>query len=92
MLSRDFFVTTERLVLRDDAQETDFVLDTFVVFTNTFHQPTASVDRDLRVECLLISADTLDVARRPEEVRHIFNLEEIADVKSVECTGQVLLV
>lgn len=32
-----FFVTTKRLILRDYAQETNFVLNTFIVFTDGVH-------------------------------------------------------
>lgn len=91
-LARNFFVTTERLVLRDHTQETDFVLDTFVVFTNAFHQPAARVNGDLRVELLFVATDAFDVARSSEEIGEIFDLEVITDIERVERAWKVLLV
>lgn len=92
ILSRYFFVTGERLVLRDNAQEANFVVDTFVVFTNAFHQPAARIYRDLRVECLIVASDAFNIARRSEEVREIFNFKVITDVECVERARKILLV
>lgn len=65
---RNFVVTTQRLVLRDNAQETNFVLDTLIVLTNGFHQPATCVHCNLGVVVLLIASHSFDVARGSEEV------------------------
>lgn len=72
---RNFVVTTERFILRDYTQETNFVLDTFVVVTNGFHEPHARIYGDLRVKVLPIAARAFYVARRSEEVCKIFDLK-----------------
>lgn len=60
--------------MRDNTQESYFVLDTFVVLTNGLHEPNARVDGDLRVKVLVVAADAFDVTRRPEEICEIFDL------------------
>lgn len=72
---RNLVVTTERLVLRDYTQETNFVLDTFVVITNGFHEPHARTYGDLRVKVLPIAARAFYVTRRSEEICEIFDLK-----------------
>jgi hypothetical protein len=55
--------------LRDNAQETNFILNTFVVLADGLHKPLARIHCDLNVIILVVSTDTFDEAGRSEEIR-----------------------
>jgi hypothetical protein len=61
--------------LRDNAKETDFVVDTFVVLADSLHKPRTRISHRLNVKRFVVTSDAFDQAGRAEQVREILDLQ-----------------